>query len=79
MGEYLAGLQPGAPFILPWMSALGLVNHLFVAYRSLSLVQLAVPFLFGAGWGIWGADGSLIPLRLLEEAAAFNTYRPTSD
>jgi hypothetical protein len=36
------------------MLALGLVNHLFVAYRSLSLVQLAVPFLFGAGWGIGG-------------------------
>ena len=38
--------------ILPWMLALGLVNHLFDAYRALSLVQLAVPFLFGAGWGI---------------------------
>lgn len=38
--------------ILPWMLALGLVSHLFDAYRSLSFLQLAVPFLFGAGWGI---------------------------
>ena len=38
--------------ILPWALALGLVSHLFEAYRGLSLLQLAVPFLFGAGWGI---------------------------
>jgi L-rhamnose-H+ transport protein len=38
--------------ILPWALALGLVSHLLDAYRGLSLVQLAVPFLFGAGWGI---------------------------
>jgi L-rhamnose-H+ transport protein len=38
--------------ILPWALALGLVSHVFDAYRGLSLVQLAVPFLFGAGWGI---------------------------
>ncbi|MGB6692100.1 MAG: L-rhamnose/proton symporter RhaT [Terracidiphilus sp.] len=38
--------------ILPWILALGLVDHLFDAYRGLSLSQLAVPFLFGAGWGI---------------------------
>jgi L-rhamnose-H+ transport protein len=38
--------------ILPWMLALGLVSHLFAVYRGLSLLQLAVPFLFGAGWGI---------------------------
>lgn len=38
--------------ILPWMLALGLVSHFFDAYRSLSLAQFAVPFLFGAGWGI---------------------------
>src|SRR5579863_8312288 len=38
--------------ILPWMLALGFVNHLFDAYRHLSLLQFAVPFLFGAGWGI---------------------------
>jgi L-rhamnose-H+ transport protein len=38
--------------ILPWMLALGLVNHLFDAYRTLSFVQFDVPFLFGAGWGI---------------------------
>ncbi len=38
--------------ILPWMLALGLVNHLFDVYRTLSLVQFAVPFLFGAGWGV---------------------------
>ena len=38
--------------ILPWALALGLVDHLFETYRSLSLVQIAIPFLFGAGWGI---------------------------
>jgi L-rhamnose-H+ transport protein len=38
--------------ILPWILALGLVSHLFDAYRTLSIAQFAVPFLFGAGWGI---------------------------
>jgi L-rhamnose-H+ transport protein len=38
--------------ILPWALALGLVDHLFETYRALSLAQLAVPFLLGAGWGI---------------------------
>ena len=38
--------------ILPWALALGLVDHLFATYQSLSLIQLAIPFLFGAGWGI---------------------------
>src|ERR1700730_11245239 len=38
--------------ILPWMLALGLVDHLFEAYRGLTLLQLGVPFLFGAGWGV---------------------------
>ena len=38
--------------ILPWALALGLVDHLFETYRALSLLQFAVPFLFGAGWGI---------------------------
>src|ERR1700739_4479088 len=38
--------------ILPWALALGLVDHLFDTYRALSLVQIAIPFLFGVGWGI---------------------------
>ncbi len=38
--------------ILPWILALGLVDHLFDTYRGLSLLQLGVPFLFGAGWGV---------------------------
>lgn len=38
--------------ILPWALALSLVDRLFETYASLSAVQLAVPFLFGAGWGI---------------------------
>lgn len=38
--------------ILPWVFALGLVDHLFETYRALSLLEIAVPFLFGAGWGI---------------------------
>jgi L-rhamnose-H+ transport protein len=38
--------------ILPWMLAVGLVDHLFDAYRGLSFLQIGVPFLFGAGWGV---------------------------
>jgi L-rhamnose-H+ transport protein len=38
--------------ILPWALALGLVDHIFQTYRSLSWFQIAVPFLFGIGWGI---------------------------
>jgi len=38
--------------ILPWMLAFALVNRLFDAYRTLSFVQVAVPFVFGAGWGV---------------------------
>ncbi|MFC5861864.1 L-rhamnose/proton symporter RhaT [Acidicapsa dinghuensis] len=38
--------------ILPWALALMLVDQLFVVYRGLSLADIAVPFLFGAGWGI---------------------------
>lgn len=38
--------------ILPWALALVLVGHLFAVYRGLSLVDVAVPFFFGAGWGI---------------------------
>ena len=38
--------------ILPWLLALGLVNRLFETYRALSLPQIAIPFVFGVGWGI---------------------------
>jgi L-rhamnose-H+ transport protein len=38
--------------VIPWALALGLVNHLFETYRALTLLQIAIPFLFGAGWGI---------------------------
>jgi L-rhamnose-H+ transport protein len=38
--------------ILPWALALGLVDHLFETYRALSPLQIAIPVLFGAGWGI---------------------------
>ena len=38
--------------LLPWALALGLVDHLFETYGALSLLQIAIPFLFGAGWGI---------------------------
>ncbi len=38
--------------ILPWMLAISLVDRLFETYRTLSLRQLAVPILFGAGWGV---------------------------
>ena len=38
--------------LIPWGLALGLVDHLFETYHTLSVMQLAVPFLFGIGWGI---------------------------
>jgi L-rhamnose-H+ transport protein len=38
--------------LIPWSLAFGLVGHLVDTYSALSLYQLAVPFLFGAGWGI---------------------------
>jgi L-rhamnose-H+ transport protein len=37
---------------LPWILALGLVNHLFQAYAALTPSEFAIPILFGAGWGI---------------------------
>ena len=38
--------------IIPWMLAIGLVDMLLETYRALSFRQLAVPMLFGAGWGV---------------------------
>ncbi len=38
--------------IVPWMLAIGLVDRLSETYRTLSFRQLAVPMLFGAGWGV---------------------------
>lgn len=38
--------------VIPWMLAIGLVDRLFETYRALSFRQLAVPMLFGAGWGV---------------------------
>jgi L-rhamnose-H+ transport protein len=38
--------------VLPWTLALSLVHHLFQAYTELTAYQLAIPILFGAGWGI---------------------------
>jgi len=38
--------------LLPCGLALGLVDRLFAIYSTLSPVQIAVPFLFGMGWGI---------------------------
>jgi L-rhamnose-H+ transport protein len=38
--------------IIPWALALGLVDHLFETYQSLSVFQIAVPLLFGIGWGV---------------------------
>jgi len=37
---------------LPWALAFALVGKLFAIYGTLSTSQLAVPILFGAGWGI---------------------------
>jgi len=38
--------------ILPWALAIALVNRLSETYRALSVHQLAIPVLLGAGWGI---------------------------
>jgi L-rhamnose-H+ transport protein len=38
--------------IIPWMLAIGLVGSLFETYHALPFRQLAVPILFGGGWGI---------------------------
>jgi len=38
--------------VLPWALALALVDNLFATYSALSMRQLAVPILFGAGWGV---------------------------
>jgi len=39
-------------FVLPWILALSLVNHLFQTYTGLTASQFAIPIFFGAGWGI---------------------------
>lgn len=38
--------------VLPWALALSLVHHLFQTYAALTASQLAIPILFGAGWGV---------------------------
>src|SRR6266478_7876670 len=38
--------------IIPWMLAFIFVDHLSETYRALTLQQLAVPILLGAGWGV---------------------------
>ncbi len=38
--------------IIPWMLAIGLVGSLFETYRTLPFRQLAIPMLFGTGWGV---------------------------
>ena len=38
--------------LIPWLLAILLVGRLFDTYRVLSIQQLAVPMLLGAGWGI---------------------------
>jgi len=38
--------------VLPWMLALSIVHHLFRSYAQLSPLQLSIPILFGAGWGV---------------------------
>src|SRR6266849_10292155 len=38
--------------ILPWTLAITLVGNLFATYRALSIQQLGIPVLLGAGWGI---------------------------
>ena len=50
--------------LLPWALALGLVDHIFETYRSLSWFQIALPFLFGVGWGIAQVLFGISVLRL---------------
>jgi len=50
--------------LLPWALALGLVDHIFETYRSLSWLQIALPFLFGVGWGIAQVLFGISVLRL---------------
>jgi L-rhamnose-H+ transport protein len=38
--------------VIPWALAFGLVGNLLETYQALSARQLALPILFGAGWGI---------------------------
>ena len=38
--------------VIPWSLALAFVGRLLDTYRALSAYQIAVPMLFGAGWGI---------------------------
>ena len=38
--------------IIPWILAFIFVDHLSETYRALTLQQLAVPILLGAGWGV---------------------------
>jgi L-rhamnose-H+ transport protein len=38
--------------IVPWTLAFAFVDHLSETYRALTLQQLAIPILLGAGWGI---------------------------
>ena len=50
--------------LLPWALALGLVDHIVETYRSLSWFQIALPFLFGVGWGIAQVLFGISVLRL---------------
>ena len=38
--------------VIPWILAVVLVNRLLETYTALSLQQLALPMVLGAGWGI---------------------------
>jgi L-rhamnose-H+ transport protein len=38
--------------IIPWILAFAFVDRLFETYRALTVQQLAIPILLGAGWGI---------------------------
>lgn len=38
--------------VLPWILAMSLVSHPLQTYAALTPSQLAVPILFGAGWGV---------------------------
>jgi len=52
MGEPLACFQRGLTCDHSWILAFIFVDHLSETYRALTLQQLAVPILLGAGWGV---------------------------
>ena len=50
VGEHLLIFSFVSLLVIPWALALSLVDHLFQVYTDLTVLQFAIPVLFGAGW-----------------------------